>query len=154
MPRGKPWDIEDEKKLKDWFLSGIKDYGVLSFSFDGKYSKNAIYQKLLDVGLIETEDEWKNATSSPQAAIFKLPAELPTMEVALKRIVAAWDAIEQPGLSKTEVMRLRGAASLGKIYREMYPEYVHYRELEDEVLDLRKKYAELRRKTSTDKDSA
>ena len=54
--KGKPWDLEDEKKLTSWFKSGTTDLRVLAFSFDGKYSENAVYQKLLDLGLLKEED--------------------------------------------------------------------------------------------------
>ncbi len=57
--RGKPWPVDDEKRLKDWFTSGTKDLRVLSFSLDGRYSENAVYQKLLDLGLLREEEERK-----------------------------------------------------------------------------------------------
>jgi hypothetical protein len=37
---------------------------VLSFSFEGKYSENAIYQKLLDLGLLKEEEDAKHHSSS------------------------------------------------------------------------------------------
>jgi hypothetical protein len=39
------------------FKSGTTDLRVLAFSFDGKYSENAIYQKLLDLGLLKEEED-------------------------------------------------------------------------------------------------
>ena len=57
--RGKPWPVDDEKCLKDWFVSGTKDLGVLAFSLDSKYSENAVYQKLLDLGLLKEEEDRK-----------------------------------------------------------------------------------------------
>jgi len=44
MTKGKPWAIEEEKNLKDWLKMGV-NLDSLIFSFDGRYSKNAIYQK-------------------------------------------------------------------------------------------------------------
>ena len=64
MTRGKPWPVDDEKLLKNWFDSGIHDLRVIAFSLDNKYSKNAIYQKLLDLGLILREDDTKDSSSS------------------------------------------------------------------------------------------
>lgn len=53
--RSKPWLFDDEKRLKDWFTSGTKELRVLAFSFDGKYSENTVYQKLLDLGLLKED---------------------------------------------------------------------------------------------------
>ena len=64
MVKGKPWDLDDEKKLIDWFKSGTTSFRVLSFSFEGKYSENAIYQKLLDLGLLKEEEDAKHHSSS------------------------------------------------------------------------------------------
>ena len=47
MVKGKPWSVEDEKKLKDWVTSGVS-VEALVFSFDGQYTKDAIYKKLRD----------------------------------------------------------------------------------------------------------
>jgi hypothetical protein len=51
MTKGKPWSLEDEKKLKDWVNSGVSvDTPV--FSFDGQYTKNAILKKAERLGLV------------------------------------------------------------------------------------------------------
>ena len=62
MTKGKPWAIEDEKNLKDWLKMGV-NLDSLVFSFDGKYSKNAIYQKMIDLGLKEKEEATPHRTS-------------------------------------------------------------------------------------------
>ena len=56
MVKGKPWENEDEQKLISWYKSGTTNLRVLAFSFEGKYTENAIYQKLLDLGLLKEED--------------------------------------------------------------------------------------------------
>ncbi len=145
--KGKPWDSADEKKLKEWYLSGTKDFGVLSFSFDGKYSPNAVYQKLLDLGLISKEEEARKNRSSSSTAL-KVPAELPSIEETLKKLAAALNALDQPGLDKTEVLRLRGIISGCKDYKELFADYVNYRGLEAELLDLRDKYGTLVKKSA------
>lgn len=48
MVKGKPWPLDDEMRLKGWFTSGATNLRVIAFSLDGKYTENAIYQKLLD----------------------------------------------------------------------------------------------------------
>ncbi len=92
LTKGKPWPIEDEKQLTDWFNSSTKDLRVLAFSFDGKYSENAIYQKLLDLGLIQKEEETRGEHTSSSSTTttgftsskLELPEELPSVEETLK----------------------------------------------------------------------
>jgi hypothetical protein len=146
VTKGKPWPVADERKLKEWFKSGIKDFGVLSSRFDGRYSPNAVYQKLLDLGLASKEEEVRKKHSSSSTAL-KLPAELPSVEETLKTLSAALKALETPGLEKSEVLRLRGIISGCKTYKELFADYVDYRGLEAELLDLREKYAQLAEKT-------
>jgi hypothetical protein len=106
---------------------------VLSFSFDGKYSENAIYQKLLELGLSKEEDRKKHSSSS--ALKLKLPAELPSVEDTLKKLSAALKALETPGLDKSDVLRLRGIIAGCKVYKELFADYIDYRGLEAELLD-------------------
>jgi len=54
MTKEKPWTIQDEKNLKDWPKMGVT-LDSLIFSFEGRYSKNAIYQKMIDLELKEEE---------------------------------------------------------------------------------------------------
>ena len=144
MTKGKPWPHEDEKKLNEWVTSGI-GVDVIVFSFDGKYSKNAVQQKMLDLGLKLKEEETvrkKRVSSS-----FELPAELPSVEEALKTLSAALKALETPGLDQSEVVRLRSIISGVKIYKELFADYVDYRGLEAELLELNAKFAELAKKS-------
>lgn len=145
--KGKSWPVDDERKLKGWFASGIKDFGVLSSRFVGRYSSNAVYQKLLDLGLISKEEEARKKHSSSSTTKLKLPAELPSVEETLKTLSAALKALEAPGLSKTEVSRLRSIITGCKIYKELFADYVDYRGLEAELVELREKYAELTQKS-------
>jgi len=46
---------------------------VLVFSFEGRYSMNSIYQKMIDIGLREEEVPCTESSSSLE---LKLPAEL------------------------------------------------------------------------------
>jgi hypothetical protein len=139
LTKGKPWPVEDERKLKDWFTSGTTDLGVLALSFDGKYSDNAIYQKLLDLGMIKKEEETGKKCSS-SSSFLELPDELPSVEEALKTLAAALKALDVPGLERSEVLRLRGIISGAKIYKELLADYINYRGIEAELLELRKKF--------------
>jgi hypothetical protein len=138
MTKGKPWPPEDEKKLQDWVNSGI-GVDVIAFSFDGKYTKEGIRQKMFALGLKEQQQPQSACCSSSN---LNLPTELPSVEDALKTLSAALKALEQPGLDQAEVLRLRSIISGVKIYKELFADYVDYRGLEAEVVELRKKYAE------------
>jgi hypothetical protein len=56
-------------------------------------------------------------------------------------------ALKTPGLGKAEVLRLRGLIAGVKVYQERFAEFVCYRKIELELLEARKKYAELRKKS-------
>lgn len=145
MVKGKPWPLDDEMRLKGWFTSGATNLRVIAFSLDGKYTENAIYQKLLDLGLLkEEEDRKKHSSSSPK---LELPEELPSVEETLKTLSAALKALENPGLEKTDVFRLKCIISGAKVYKELLTDYINYRGLEAELLELREKYAELSKKS-------
>ena len=161
MTKGKPWPVEDEKQLEDWYNSSTKDMRVLAFSFDGKYSENAIYQKLLDLKIIQKEEEVEKkhasssssstttttATSSSISEKLELPSELPSIEETLKTLAAALKALEKQGLSRADILRLRGIIAGAKIYQELLVDYISYRSIEAELLELREKFAELAKKT-------
>ena len=87
--QGKPWSLEDEKQLTDWFNSSTKDIRVLALSFDGKYSKKAIYQRLLELRFIQEDETRREHISSSFTSGFtstklQLPDELPSVEEVLK----------------------------------------------------------------------
>ena len=59
----------------------------------------------------------KKTRSSSTAAALKLPEELPSVEEALKILVAAMKALETPDLSRTEVLRLRSIIQAAGVYQ-------------------------------------
>ena len=146
MVKGRPWDLEDEKKLTSWFRSGTDDLRVLAFSFDGKYSEEGIRQKLIKLGLLREQQQQKNQCCSSK---FELPEELPSVEETLKTLAAALNAMETPGLDKCEVLRLRGIIAGAKVYKELLTDYIDYRGLEAELLELNAKFVELSKKSSS-----
>ena len=147
MVKGKPWPVEDERKLKDWYNSGTNDLRVLAFSFENKYTENAVYQKLSDFGLLSEEDRKKHSSH------LELPPELPSIEEELKKLAAALKQLDQPGLQKGEVLRLRSIISGVKIYKELLADYLDYRELEAELLESNRKYDELIKKSQNTKSN-
>jgi hypothetical protein len=139
--KGKPWPSEDERKLKDWSRSGITNLELLSSKFGGRYSKEGIRQKLIALGLLKEQQQAKK--SSCCSLELKLPKELPTVEEVLKTLAAALKQLEQPGLDPEDTLRLRTIIGGIKIYKELFADYVNYRGIEQQLIDLEKKYAGL-----------
>ena len=73
MVKGKPWSAEDEKKLKDWVITSGVSVDALVFSFDGQYTKDAIYKKMERLGLEVVDEEKKNLSTTTS---LELPEEL------------------------------------------------------------------------------
>jgi hypothetical protein len=60
-------------------------------------------------------------------------------------LAAAMKAVEQLGLDKTEISRLRSLVQAPKIYQEKFAEYAGYLRIEKELMELRKEVAGLRK---------
>jgi hypothetical protein len=145
LTKGKPWPVDAERKLKDWFTSGITDLGVLSFSFNGEYTEQAIRQKLMRLGLL-IEEVGQFAPAPRPTSTLKLPTELPSVEETLKTLSAALTALDDSSLRRDDILRLRGIILGAKTYKELLVDYINYRALEAELLEWRNKYETLARK--------
>ncbi len=100
-PKWVPWTREEEKQLKT-----LREHGktVSQLALKMGKSRDAVKQKLRRLGLkVVTLQESGGSTTSELI----LPKELPSVEEALLILAAAVKALETPGLSKTEVLRLR-----------------------------------------------
>ena len=140
MVKGKPWPTEDEQKLTSWFRSGTVDLRVLAFSFEGKYTEEGIRQKLINLDLLREQQQVQpNCCCSSK---LELPKDLPSIEDTVKILAAALEALKSPGLEKNDVFRLRTIITGAKVYKDLLSDYVNYRGLEAELLELREKYAE------------
>jgi len=150
MTKGKPWNIEDEKNLKEWLKLGV-NLDCLTLSFEGKYSKNAIYQKMIDLNLkVKEKEEAPNHQlfSSNDMKLCK-PEDLPSIEQALKTLSAALKLLETPALPTTETFRLKTIIQGLKIYKELFEDFVDYCGIEKELAEATKKYAEILKKMQT-----
>jgi hypothetical protein len=92
--------------------------------------------------LVVVDQREKNLCSTTSSELV-LPQELPSVEEALKKLSAALNALETPGLEKSEVMRLRAIIQAVKVYKELLTDYMNYRGLEVELMELSKKYEQL-----------
>jgi tryptophan 2,3-dioxygenase len=142
MTKGKPWDINEERQLRDLFGEG-KNVDQIAKAM--VKTRDAVLNKIYDLGLKREEDK---AHSRRLSSSFQLPSELPSVEEALKKLAAALRELEQPGLDQAEVLRLRSIISGVKVYKEIFADYFDYCELEERLVELEKKYAESRNKKS------
>jgi tryptophan 2,3-dioxygenase len=147
--KGKPWEADDEKKLRKLLEEGTVDFGILASQFKGKYSPEGIRQKLIKLGLLKEQQQHRPKKSRCCSSKLELPTELPTVEETLKILAAALRKGAEAGLDKAEVQQLQVVANLAKTYKDMFADYLDYRGLEERLVDLEAKYDELTKKTAT-----
>ena len=137
MGKGKPWSAELENQLRELLQAG-KSVKVVAKVL-GK-TENAIRQKMIKLELVE---EKKTENSAVFSSTLVLPKDLPSVETVLKKAAAALVGLETPGLSKTEVMRLRALIQSAAVYQVKIAEYMEYRRIEAKLIDLDEKYERL-----------
>jgi len=101
MTRGKQWTKEQEQMLIQLIRKG-KTVDVIAKAM-GK-TKEAVFMKLKRLGLEVVVSEKNQLTTTSRS---QLPSELPSIENVMKRLSAALTALEQPGIEKKEIIRLR-----------------------------------------------
>ena len=134
--KGKPWTIEEEKQLQRMLQAG-RSVRVIAKAL-GK-TRDCIRKKIARLGLevvVHSESQRTTTTS------LKLPPDLPSIEDMLKKMSAALTALETPGLDPAETLRLRSIIQGVKIYKELFEDFVHYRDFEAEFLDYKRRTAE------------
>ncbi len=157
--RGKPWSIEEERLLRQLVEEGKSFNGISKIMGKSRVSvKNKLYN--LELSLKDNTYQQNGAVSSLSSKIaiinetpivdpvndevaleLKATGPLPSVEQKLRVLDAAMNALEQPGLRAAEVLRLRTIIQAVKVYQPLYADFVHYRALEDEVVELRKQLA-------------
>ena len=60
-------------------------------------------------------------------------------------------ALEQPGIDRKEIMRLKSVIQGLKMYKDYFADYMHYRKIEIEVVKLRKEFEEQNSKAKDSK---
>lgn len=136
MGKGKPWSVEEERQLRKLREEGKT---VAEIALRMKKNPDAIKQKLrrLNLKVVPLKNSGGTTTSE-----LIMPEELPSVEEALKDLVAAMNALKTPGLSKTEIMRLRTLIQTSGLYQRRLAEYIDFRGIEREMIDLTEKYEE------------
>ena len=162
--RGKPWKVDEERHLRQLVEEGksFKDISIVM----GK-SRSSVKNKLYNLGLSLKDNTQpqisevssslsssssKTVISNPAPAVdtvivddvaseLKINRPLPSVQEKLKVLDAALVALEQPGLRATEVSRLTSIIQGVKVYQQLFADFVNYRALESEILELRKQLA-------------
>ena len=136
MPKGKPWSREQTKQLMDLRNEGKTTKEIADRM--GK-SRDAIKQKLRRLGLkvvsIENAEGTTTSSSDGEGELI-LPEDLPSIEEALLKLAAAMKALENPKLTKTDVMRLRTLIQTSVLYQKRFAEYVGYLKIERKVIEV------------------
>jgi hypothetical protein len=137
MTKGKPWEINEIRQLRELVEEG-KSVGDISRIM--VKTLDSIKQKMFDLKLKEKRVSGGTAVFSSS---LELPKDLPSVEDSLRTLSAALKALETPGLDQSEVLRLRGIISGVKVYKEIFADFLNYCELEGRLAELEGKYAEL-----------
>ena len=133
MVKGKRWKIDDEKKLIKMAKEGA-DLETLARTF--KKSQMAIRMKLRNLGVeVKKQISRKNTFFTTE---LKLPDDLLSPQEALRIVAGALKKAAEPGLEKLDIQRLQVVATLHKTYNEGLEDYVRYRDIEKEILELKK----------------
>jgi hypothetical protein len=143
MTKGKPWDINEERQLKDLVEQGK---GIEQISRIMVKTQDAIRQKMIDLKLKE-EKHAVPRKSRFSSSKLELPDDLPTVEETLQILAAALRKGTEAGLDKDEVQRLQVVATLAKTYKEIFADYLDYRGLEERLVELEVKYDALIKKS-------
>jgi len=144
VPKGKPWTVEEENKLRE-LVSAEEPLGIIAAKL-GK-SEQAIVKKIERLGLKVVVQAARKQTTTSE---FAVPMELPSVEEALKMLAGALKMAAEPDLSKVEVQRLRVVAALAKTYKELLTDYIDYRGIEAKLVEMEEKYAQLAEKAKDD----
>ncbi len=115
---------------------------VLNTRFKMTLTEEAVYMKAKRLGLevVVSEKNQPTTTTCKES----IPKELFTVEESLLILAKAMKALDQPDLPKVEIMRLRTLVIACKVYQDKFGEYVNYRRIEKELLELKEEVARLR----------
>ena len=137
MPKGKPWTRDQEKKLQDLVRAKVSPETIAR---ELGISVGSVLQKMRRLGLeVVVHGDLQNTTTSCD-----LPEELLTVEQVLLSLARAVKSLEQVGLDRNETLRLRSLVQGCRIYQDKFAEYVNYRRIEGDLVELRKEVGVLR----------
>ncbi len=167
--RGKPWSIDEERRLRELVeegkgIDGISQImGKTRISIKGKLYNLGLNLKVVATTSLQNSVAAATATTSlapvVESAGVVVPAlvtnpdlveeveanlktrPLPSIEEKLRELDNASKALHHKGLSPTEIKRLGKIIDAATEYNQLFEKYAHYRELENELVELRRQLA-------------
>jgi len=137
VTKGKPWTRDQEKRLQEFVKAKVSPETIareLGISLD------SVRQKMRRLGLeVVGHGDLQNPTTTCD-----LPKDLFTVEEVLLFLARAVKSLEQVGLDRNETLRLRSLIQGCRVYQDKFAEYVNYRRIESDLMELRKEVAALR----------
>ncbi|MFH1327448.1 MAG: sigma factor-like helix-turn-helix DNA-binding protein [Candidatus Bathyarchaeota archaeon] len=130
MPKGKPWPVAQDRQLIELRRNGKTVAEIAELM---NKSPDAIKQKLRRLGLKVVTIQNNEGTTTTSSELI-IPEDLPSIEEALLKLAAAMKALENPKLTKTDVMRLRTLIQTSTIYQKRLAEYVGYKKIERKLV--------------------
>jgi len=146
MTRGKPWDINEIRRLHQLVEEGKSVDEICRIMVK---TRDAVIQKMFDLKLKSVKE--KKIRVSGKKTIFSssqlvIPEDLPTVEDTLKILAASLLKSTEAGLCRDEVFRLQATANLAKNYKDAFAEYLDYRGIEERMDRLEDKFEGLEQK--------
>ena len=141
LAKGKPWSHAQVKQLQELRYNGktVAEIGQLMDK-----SSDAVKQKLRRLGLkVVTLENREGSTSTSEELI--LPEDLPSIEMAMLKLAAAMKALENPKLTKADVMRLRTLIQTSTIYQKKLAEHIDYRRIERKLVETDELFEQLKK---------
>ena len=170
--RGKPWSIDEERLLRQLVeegrdIDGISQVmGITRISIKGKISNLGL--KLIvatglqnsvaaaattspvptfdSAGVVDPASVVHSVIVEKVEAELKIKRPLPSIEEKMREVDDASRALHQKGLNPTEIKRLSKIIDAAKVYNQLFEKYAHYRDLENELIELRRQLATERSK--------
>jgi hypothetical protein len=164
--RGKPWSIDEERHLRQLVEEGndidkisqvmgktrisvrAKMYNLRLLLVDATVVQNAVASvasvassPALNADVVPVQDSDGVEVVEVVASHLKATGPLPSVEEKLRVVDSALVALERPGLRAAEISRLHNIIQGVKVYQQLFADFVNYRALESEVLELRKQLA-------------
>jgi hypothetical protein len=167
--RGKQWSVEEERQLRELINKGVSVDEIAQIMDKTRLSIRGKLNNLGLTIVVAAARQHKVATTTitttsmahivedaptvdpaftPDpgnidlfAAQPKRDEPLPSVKEKLQVLNAALVALERPGLSIAEITRLNKIIIGVKVYQQLFADFVNYRALESEVLELRKQLA-------------
>ena len=133
MTKGKIWSAEEEQQLRSLVGAGL---GLSEISEEMDKSRGSVKAKMFDLGLHVAQKP--PIGSAEGAGVLEVADDLPSIQEKLLVHDAASRALQRGDLSRTDILRLRTIMQGAMDYNKMYALFVNYRNLEREVMSLRR----------------